>query len=519
MDATAPPPRLRLSGITKSYAAVVANSDVSLAIAPGEIHALLGENGAGKSTLVKIIYGVVQPDTGAIAWEGRPVAIADPNAARALGIGMVFQHFSLFESLTVAENIALGLGARESIGELTARIEEVARRYGLAVTPSRHVHHLSVGERQRVEIVRCLLQSPRLLIMDEPTSVLTPQEAEGLFDVLRKLSREGCSILYISHKLEEIRALCERATVLRGGRVVGECDPRRASEQEMAEMMIGGALPVAHRPAPLREGRICLAVDRLSLPADEPFGTNLADISLTLRDGEILGIAGVAGNGQKELLAVLAGERLAPSADAVRIADAPAGRLGPAARRRLGLAFIPEERLGRGAVAEFPLSENALLTAYQHGLVRAGLIRFAAVEAYARDIITRFRVVAAGTGAAGSSLSGGNMQKFIVGREVGTKPRVLLAAHPTWGVDIGAALAIRQALMDLAASGSGVLLVSEDLAEIFEIADYIAVLSGGRLSPPRRTADTTVEEVGLLMGGRMTPAAPAMAAEGTVDAA
>jgi ABC-type uncharacterized transport system ATPase subunit len=519
MDATAPPPRLGLSGITKSYAAVVANRDVSLAIGAGEIHALLGENGAGKSTLVKVIYGVVQPDTGTIAWEGRPVAIADPNAARALGIGMVFQHFSLFESLTVAENIALGLGARESIGELTVRIEEVARRYGLAVTPSRHVHHLSVGERQRVEIVRCLLQSPRLLIMDEPTSVLTPQEAEGLFDVLRKLAREGCSILYISHKLEEIKALCERATVLRGGRVVGECDPRRASEQEMAEMMIGGALPVAHRPAPLREGRVCLAVERLSLPADEPFGTNLADISLTLRDGEILGIAGVAGNGQKELLAVLAGERLAPGAAAVRIAEMPAGRLGPAARRRLGLAFIPEERLGRGAVAEFPLSENALLTAYQHGLVRGGLIRFAAVEAYARDIITRFRVVAAGTGAAGSSLSGGNMQKFIVGREVGMKPRVLLAAHPTWGVDIGAALAIRQALMDLAASGSGVLLVSEDLAEIFEIADYIAVLSGGRLSPPRRTADTTVEEVGLLMGGRMTPAAPTEAAEGVVDAA
>ena len=519
MDAPAPPPRLALAGITKSYAAVVANRDVSLAIGPGEIHALLGENGAGKSTLVKIIYGVVQPDTGAIAWEGKSVAISGPNAARALGIGMVFQHFSLFESLTVAENIALGLGARESIGELTARIEEVARRYGLAVTPSRHVHHLSVGERQRVEIVRCLLQSPRLLIMDEPTSVLTPQEAAGLFDVLRKLAREGCSILYISHKLEEIRALCERATVLRGGQVVGECDPRRASEQEMAEMMIGGALPVAHRPAPLHEGRICLIVDRLSLPADEPFGTSLAEISLTLRDGEILGIAGVAGNGQKELLAVLAGERLAPDAASVRVADVPAGRLGPAARRRLGLAFIPEERLGRGAVAEFPLSENALLTAYQHGLVRAGMIRFAAVEAYARDIIARFRVVAAGTGASGSSLSGGNMQKFIVGREVGTKPRVLLAAHPTWGVDIGAALAIRQALMDLAASGSGVLLVSEDLAEIFEIADYIAVLSGGRLSPPRRTGETTVEEVGLLMGGRMAPAVPVAALHGAVDAA
>jgi ABC-type uncharacterized transport system ATPase subunit len=519
MDATATVPRLRLTGITKRYATVVANSGIGFSVGAGEIHALLGENGAGKSTLVKIIYGVVRPDEGEIAWEGRPVVIADPNAARALGIGMVFQHFSLFESLTVAENIALGLGAREGIGELTARIGEISQRYGLAVEPSRHVHHLSVGERQRVEIVRCLLQSPRLLIMDEPTSVLTPQETEGLFDVLRRLAGEGCSVLYISHKLEEIKALCERATVLRAGRVVAECDPRTASERQMAEMMIGGELPTAHRPAPLKEGRPCLVVDRLSLPADEPFGTSLRDISLTLRDGEILGIAGVAGNGQKELLAVLSGERQAPRAEAVRIADTNAGLLGPAARRRLGLAFIPEERLGRGAVGEFPLTENALLTAYQHGFVRGGLVRYAAVQKFARDIIARFRVVAAGTDAAGSSLSGGNMQKFIVGREVGTNPRVLLAAHPTWGVDIGAALAIRQALMDLAASGSGVLVVSEDLGELFEISDYIAVLSGGRLSAPRRTHETTVEEVGLLMGGRMAAGAPTREFRGVVDAA
>ena len=512
MDARSLTPRLRLSGITKRYAATLANSDISLSIAPGEIHALLGENGAGKSTLVKIIYGVVRPDAGAIAWEGAPVEIADPNAARRLGVGMVFQHFSLFESLTVAENIALGLGASETIAELTVRIEEIARRYGLAVEPTRHVHHLSVGERQRVEIVRCLLQSPRLLIMDEPTSVLTPQEAEGLFDVLRRLSDEGCSVLYISHKLEEIKALCEHATVLRAGRVVGECDPRVSTEQQMAELMIGGALPTAHRAAPLREGRPCLEVSRLTLMSDEPFGTHLRDISFTLRDGEILGIAGVAGNGQKELLAALSGERRAPTAEAVRIGGVAAGLLGPAARRRLHQSFIPEERLGRGAVAEFPLRENALLTVYQAGFVRGGLIRFASVARYARDIITRFNVKAAGIDAAGSSLSGGNMQKFSVGREIGTNPRVLLAAHPTWGVDIGAAIAIRQALMDLAAAGSGVLVVSEDLAELFEISDYIAVLSGGRLSAPKRTHETTVEEVGLLMGGRMEAGAgPAVA--------
>ncbi len=511
MNASALPPRLRLTGIVKRYAATLANDGVSLSIAPGEIHALLGENGAGKSTLVKIIYGVARPDAGTIEWEGKEINIPDPNAARRLGVGMVFQHFSLFESLTVAENIALGLGATESIADLTTRIAAVARRYGLAVEPGRHVHHLSVGERQRVEIVRCLLQSPRLLIMDEPTSVLTPQEAEGLFDVLRRLAAEGCSVLYISHKLEEIKALCEHATVLRAGRVVGECDPRIASEQQMAEMMIGGALPVAHRSAPLHEGKPCLQVSKLTLASDEPFGTTLRDISLQLRDGQILGIAGVAGNGQKELLAALAGERRAPQADSVLVCGTPAGHLGPTARRRLGLSFIPEERLGRGAIAEFPLSENGLLTAYPHGFVRAGLIRYGAVNKYAAGIIKRFAVKASGIDARGSSLSGGNMQKFIVGREIGTNPRVLLAAHPTWGVDIGAAIAIRQALMDLAAAGSGVLVVSEDLAELFEISDFIAVLSGGRLSAPKPARETTVEEVGLLMGGRM-------AAEGAAHA-
>ncbi len=494
-------PRLQLTGITKRYADTVANSDVDLTVLPGEIHALLGENGAGKSTLVKIIYGVVQPDAGSIAWEGLVQSVPSPNAARALGIGMVFQHFSLFESLTVAENIALGLNAREGLAALSARIGEVSRRYGLAVTPQRHVHHLSVGERQRVEIVRCLLQHPKLLIMDEPTSVLTPQEADDLFAVLRRLAAEGCSILYIGHKLNEIRALCEAATVLRGGRVVGHCDPRATNTNAMAEMMTGSILPTCHRAANVQTGAPCLVVKHLSLAADEPFGTDLHDISLTLRQGEILGIAGVAGNGQRELLATLSGERLAPRADAVRIVGTPAGQAGPSARRRMGLAFIPEERLGRGAVAEFSLAENALLTCYQSGLASHGWVLFGAMRRYAQDVFDRFRVVAAGISARGGSLSGGNMQKFIVGREMGTSPRVLLAAHPTWGVDIGAALSIRQALMDLTQTGAGVLVVSEDLAELFEICDRIAVLSEGHLSAPRPLAETSLEEIGLLMGG------------------
>ena len=494
-------PRLELRGVSKRYGATQANDGIDLRVMPGEIHALLGENGAGKSTLVKIIYGVVQPDAGEIVWEGVRVGIADPNAARALGIGMVFQHFSLFETLTVAENIALGLGAGETMAALSARIAEVAGQYGLAVDPGRHVHHLSVGERQRVEILRCLLQRPRLLIMDEPTSVLTPQEAEGLFAMLRRLASEGCSVLYISHKLAEISALCHTATVLRGGRVVGMCDPRVSAPGVMAEMMIGRALATPARRAPPAPGAVVLAAHKLSLAADDPFGTALREIDLELRAGEIFGIAGVAGNGQTELLAALTGERRCDVDAAITLAGVACGREGAAARRRRGLAAVPEERLGRGAVAELSLTENALLTGTDGGLVAAGFVRFGRLRRFARDVIDGFRVVASGTEAAASSLSGGNMQKFIIGREVGHAPLVLIAAHPTWGVDVGAALAIHAALRDLAAGGVGVLVVSEDLDELFALCDRIAVLHDGRLSPATAIEQTDIAAIGLLMGG------------------
>ncbi len=494
-------PRLRLQGIAKAYGATRANDGIDLAILPGEIHALLGENGAGKSTLVKIIYGVVRPDAGTIRWEGEAVEIASPNVARRLGIGMVFQHFSLFETLTVAENIALGLGSGSDLAKLPEAIRDVAVRYGLVIDPHRHVHDLSVGERQRVEIVRCLLQEPRLLIMDEPTSVLTPQEVEGLFAMLRRLAATGCSILYISHKLDEILGLCSHATVLRAGRVSGACVPRAAGAEGLARMMIGAALPECRRPAAARPGAAILAVDGLTVASADPFGTTLRDVRLEIRAGEIVGIAGVAGNGQMELLAALSGESRAGRPEAVRIAGTPAGWLGAAARRRLGLAFIPEERLGRGAVGELSLVDNALLTAYAQGFVRRGLIRFAAIRRYAARILAERDVRAAGIDAEARSLSGGNLQKFIVGREVGLAPKVLLAAHPTWGVDVGAAAAIHQALFDLAATGAGILVVSEDLAELFEICERIAVLHAGRLSPVRRTAETTPAEIGLWMAG------------------
>ncbi|HEX7006950.1 MAG TPA: ATP-binding cassette domain-containing protein, partial [Alphaproteobacteria bacterium] len=379
--ATAPPtffgqpaPRLELRGITKVFPGCLANDSIDLSVMPGEIHALLGENGAGKSTLVKIIYGVLEADRGSLFWEGRATTITSPAAARALGIFMVFQHFTLFETLTVAENIALAARDGREAAALTARLPEVSERYGLSLDPRRYVHDLSVGERQRVEIVRCLLQEPRLLVMDEPTSVLTPQEVLRLFETLRRLAADGCSILYISHKLEEIQALCHRATVLRQGRVVGECDPQRESTATLARMMVGADLPPPTRAAVTRPAGDVLVVKGLTLPPDDPFGTRLDDIRLAVAAGEIVGIAGVAGNGQKELLSALSGERLAPGPGAILIDGRPAGRLGPAERRSLGLAVVPEERIGRGAVGELDLADNTLLTAYGRGLVRLGLI-------------------------------------------------------------------------------------------------------------------------------------------------
>jgi general nucleoside transport system ATP-binding protein len=502
-------PRLALAGITKQYPAVRANDDVTLTVAPGEIHALLGENGAGKSTLMKIVYGAVRPDAGEIRWEGQLVEIASPAAARKLGIGMVFQHFSLFETLTVGENIALSLDEAFDLKALAARIREVSAQYGLDVDPQRHVHSLTVGERQRVEIVRCLLQNPRLLIMDEPTSVLTPQAVRKLFGTLRRLASEGCSILYISHKLDEIQELCDTATVLRGGKVTGNVTPREETHASLARLMVGHELPAytrrAHTP-----GDVLLDVKKLSMPSDDPFGTSLDDVTFAVHGGEILGIAGVSGNGQAELLAALSGESHTGhhgiAAGAVTICGKPAGRLSAGARRKLGFAFVPEERLGRGAVPAMSLAENALLTAHREGMVRSGWpipgwLRTDAMRAFAERCIGAFDVRCGGPDALAQSLSGGNLQKYIVGREILQAPRVLVVAQPTWGVDVGAAAFIRQQLLDLSSRGVAILVISEELEELFDICDRIAVLAGGRLSPARLTSETNAEEIGRWMAG------------------
>ncbi|MGM0583253.1 MAG: ABC transporter ATP-binding protein [Pseudomonadota bacterium] len=491
---------LSVSGLTKRFPGVLANDSVSFDVRPGEIHALLGENGAGKSTLVKMIYGVMRPDAGEMRLEGRPFAPGSPGEARAAGVGLVFQHFSLFEALSVGENIALGLPPQQAGRDLPARIRRVSAEYGLPLDPERRVGELSVGERQRVEILRCLLQSPRLLIMDEPTSVLTPQEVEDLFHTLRQLRDEGVAILYISHKLEEIRALCSAATVLRGGRVVATCDPRTETAHGLAEMMIGRDLAPPGAPAG-EAGETRLELRGLNLPSDAPFGVSLRDISVELRAGEILGIAGVAGNGQDELVLALTGEaRVEPGM--IRLEGAPVGHLPPTRRRRRGLNVAPEERLGHAAAAEMSLTENALVSARtRSGLLWRGFLRLGRARRFAEEVVRRFDVRTAGVDHAARSLSGGNLQKFVIGREIQQAPQVLVAAQPTWGVDAGAAQAIRQALRDLAASGTAVMVISQDLDELMEISNRFAVIAGGRLSAPRPAGETSVEEIGRLMGG------------------
>jgi len=492
--------RLQLKGITKRYPSVVANNAVSLTVQPGETHAVLGENGAGKSTLMKIIYGAVKPDAGSVFFDGAPVHIRNPQEARAMGISMVFQHFSLFDTVTVAENVWLGLSRSLSLAEVTRSIVAKAQEYGLDIDPARPVHTLSVGEMQRVEIIRSLLTDPKLLILDEPTSVLTPQAVEKLFIVLKKLASEGCSILYISHKLHEIRELCTTCTVLRGGKVTGVCNPAEESNASLSRLMIGAEPPaLTHRAR--KPGAPVLQVSGLSLAREDQFGVDLHAVALQVCAGEVVGIAGVSGNGQRELLYALSGEDCRAAAGSIRIGEADMSALHPGARRKLGLHFVPEERLGRGAVPTLGLAHNLLLTRNEALSGPIHWIHLRRLREQAADIIRRFNVKAGGPDSAARSLSGGNLQKFIVGREIDAAPKLLIVAQPTWGVDVGAAAQIRGEILALRDAGCAVLVLSEELEELFEISDRLHVIAKGRLSPSLDRAEATVERVGEWMSG------------------
>ena len=501
------PVLLQVKDISKKFGDFYANDTVNLAIETGKVHALLGENGAGKSTLVKMMYGALQPTAGRVYWQGKPVSIASPAHARELGIGMVFQHFSLFEALTVAENISLALPQSLRQGDLSQRIANLSQDYGLPLNPDALVADLSVGERQRIEIVRCLLQQPKLLIMDEPTAVLTPQEAQGLFSTLRRLVKEGCAVLYISHRLEEVKQICHDATILRHGKLVAQVDPQLETAATLAQLMVGASVHQVSRDANGQMGDVLLSLSLLKQVSSTPFGVDLVNVSLEVKSGEILAIAGVAGNGQSELFSVISGEECNLSKDYIALLGQVSDGLNINQRRRLGAAFVAEERMGHGAVEHLSLTENILLSRHACNDTESSLnlgwlgIDRQQLMQLNETISAEYDVRKSTQDATAGSLSGGNLQKFVVGRELNRKPKVLVINQPTWGVDAGAAALIRQAVIDLSRQGSAILIISQDLDEIFELADSIAVMSRGQLSSTYAAEDLSREQIGLMMAG------------------
>jgi len=498
---------LRLSGISKRFGAVVANDAISLELGRGEILALLGENGAGKSTLVSILFGHYVADAGTIEAFGKPLPPGDPAAALAVGIGMVHQHFTLADNLTVQDNVVLGTeplwapASRRAAAR--AKLVATAERFGLAVDPDARVATLSVGERQRVEILKALYRDARVLILDEPTSVLTPQEAAALFSTLARLCADGLSIIFISHKLTEVLRVSDRIAVLRAGKLVATLDAATAQSSELAEQMGGRAVrkPVARDH---RRGDTVCAVSRVRVDAGSGA---LHDVTLALRAGEIVGIAGVSGNGQQALADVLCGLR-APDAGTVTLAG-HAMRADPRAWIDAGVARIPEDRHAVGVIGDFAVWENAVAERYRRPFSSAGIVRRTAARKYARTLVDRFDVRGGGIDTPARALSGGNVQKLILGRALtggfaqgdDFTPVLIVANQPTWGLDIGAVAYVHQRLLDASARGAAVLLISDDLDEILAIADRIAVMHGGRLSRARPAGEWTRAAIGLAMTG------------------
>ncbi len=489
-------PRLQLTDITKRYGSVTANDHISLEVKPGEILSILGENGAGKSTLMKIIFGSVVADEGSIYFDGKKCEILTPSDARKLGIAMVFQHFVLFETLTAKENILLGMPPETDPVALTKEIEEKSKRYGLDIDPNAIINDLSMGERQRVEIIRALLTSPKLLILDEPTSVLSPIALKALFKTLKQLAKEGVSIIFITHKLNEIRELSDRCTVIRSGRVVDTVNPKELTEKELATLMVGSALPAT--------------IEREDVPGGDGLSVDFKDVKVTFKSqynlngkidvplGKIVGVSGISGNGQSDLMKAVSGEALLDK-NAVKILGQFAGDLSVKHRRALGMRYVPEQRLGHATVPDMSLESNTLLTS--NLFLSKGFMRNKMIRRFAEHIVREFKVKTADTKSHAESLSGGNLQKFIVGRELTHNPKILVVNQPTWGVDVGAAALIRNALIRQRSGGAGLLVISEEIDELFEICDEIVVMSQGYISPQVKISDITVDEVGRWMSG------------------
>ena len=495
---------VEMRGIVKRFPGVLANDHVDFDVRAGEIHALLGENGAGKSTLMKILYGMYQPDEGQIRVNGEAVHFTSPADAIRRGIGMIHQHFMLVPTLTVAENVALGLrSSREPLLDLdrvTARIVELAAGYGLHVDPGAQVWQLSVGEQQRVEILKALYRGAELLILDEPTAVLTPQEVDELFVTLRQMAREGHALIFITHKLREVFAISDRVTVLRNGRVVGRVKTEETTRSELARMMVGREVIERWEKPPVELGPVVLEVEDLHCLSDREVPA-LRGVSLQVRAGEILGIAGVSGNGQRELAEVIVGLRPATRGH-VRLSGQEVTNWPPERLIAAGLAFIPEERLTMGVIQEFSVAENAILETHTAPELRRGpFLDLQAIRQHTVRLIREYDVRTPSLEVPAKNLSGGNIQKLILARELARRPRVLIAAQPTRGVDIGATEYIHRRLIEQRGEGTAILLISEDLDEILALSDRIAVMYEGEIVGVVPVEEANAEELGLMMAG------------------
>ena len=490
---------LEIKDITKSFFDIKANKNISLKLKEGEIHALLGENGAGKSTLVKIIYGILKPDSGSMFLDRVKYSPLNPDSARKHGIGMVFQHFSLFESLTVLDNLILGQKNNISRADIINKLSQIQHDYDLFLDLNKIVATLSAGEKQKVEIMRCLLQNPKIIILDEPTSVLNPEEVKKLFSFLKKLSDEGVIILYISHKLQEIKELCDSATILRSGMVVKNCDPKVLSINELAKFMIGKDIIESYDLSQTENIDVMNVVDIVYVNP-ELYGISLEKVNFSVKKGEIFGIAGIAGNGQSELMKVLSGEINDIKNGSILFNGVKINSLNINDRRKKSMVFIPEDRLGHSAIGNLSLNENILLTnLWDSDFFKNGMIDNVYLDNKTREVIDKFNVVCSDENSLASSLSGGNLQKFVVGREILKNPNIIVCEQPTWGVDIGSANVIHEFLLRKANMGTAIIIISQDMDELRNICHRIAIISNGKLSQTYNTADITSEDIAIEM--------------------
>ena len=496
-------PILQFKKISKSYGNVLANNQISFDVKKNSVHALLGENGAGKSTLVKILYGLLQQDEGEIFFDGKIFRAKSPRESMTKGIGMVFQHFSLFESLSVKENLILGLNEEISYRLLEKKILLISKKYDLELNLEAPVNTLSAGEKQRVEVVRVLLQEPKILIMDEPTSVLTLNETKSLFKTLNSLTNDGTTIIYITHKLNEVIEFCNDVTILRQGKEIVTSETIKFDSETLATKMIGERLVPLQRNNFTSSDRIRFQVKDLSCEYNDPFLTDLKSVNFSVFQGEIFGIAGVAGNGQAELMQVLTGEDLNVKSGELIFNQNKITLTNPQERRNMSIGFVPEDRSGHSAVPDLTLAENVLLCQFANNkFTKNGIIKSSNISKYADEIILNFNVMTEGASSKASSLSGGNLQKFVIGREILSKPELLIISHPTWGIDAGATQYIRNELIKLSNQGTSIIIISQDLDELIQLSNRIAVIYNGELSHSLDTNTLDIKKIGLLMGGQ-----------------